>query len=103
MSRMATKEYIGAKRRAYALADRAKRTRILDNEAKNAGEDLSFFAAHPALALRATPSGTVGLHCEGRNNTTTNQRKTIAEERKLSVQYLANQKLPDYLQSVFPI
>ena len=47
MSRMATKEYIGAKRRAYALADRAKRTRILDNEAKNEGEDLSSFAAHP--------------------------------------------------------
>ena len=34
MSRMATNEYIGAKRRAYALADRAKRMRILDNEAK---------------------------------------------------------------------
>ena len=30
MSRMATNEYIGAKRRAYALADRAKRMRILD-------------------------------------------------------------------------
>lgn len=73
------------------------------NKAKHAGEDLSSFAAHPALALRATPSGTVGLHREGRDNTTTNQRKTIAEERKLSVQYLANQKPPDYLQSVFPI
>ena len=73
------------------------------NKAKHAGEDLSSFAAHPALALRATPSGTVGLHREGRDNTTTNQRKTIAEERKLSVQYLANQKPPDYLQSVFSI
>ena len=31
MSRMATSEYIGAKRRAYAQADRAKRTRILDD------------------------------------------------------------------------
>ena len=29
MSRMATSEYIGAKRRAYAQADRARRTRIL--------------------------------------------------------------------------
>lgn len=29
MSRMATSEYIGAKRRAYAQADRVKRTRIL--------------------------------------------------------------------------
>ena len=30
MSRMATNEYIGAKRRAYAQANRAKRSRILD-------------------------------------------------------------------------
>ncbi len=29
MSLMATNEYIGAKRRAYALDDRAKRMRIL--------------------------------------------------------------------------
>ena len=61
MSRMATNEYIGAKRRAYALAG------------------------------RAIPSGTTGLPREGRDNTATNQHKTIAEERKLSVQYLANQ------------
>ena len=31
MSRMATNEYIGAKRRVYALVDRAKRMRILDD------------------------------------------------------------------------
>ena len=30
MSRKATNEYIGTKRRAYAQADRAKRMRILD-------------------------------------------------------------------------
>ena len=103
MSRMATNEYIGAKRRVYALVDRAKRMRILDDEAKNAGEDLSSFAAHPALALRDAPSGTAGLPREGRDNTTTNQHKAIAEKRKSSAQYLANQKPPDYLQSVFSI
>ena len=31
MSRMATNEYIGAKRRVYVLVDRAKRMRILDD------------------------------------------------------------------------
>ena len=70
---------------------------------KHAGKDLSPFAARPALALRATPSGTAGLHREGTDNSTTNQRITIAEKRRLSVQYLANQKTPSYLQSVFSI
>ena len=80
-----------------------QRIHIAYNEAKNAGEDLSSFAVHPALALHATPSGTAGLPREGRDNTTTNQHKAIAEKRKSSVQYLANQKPPDYLQSVFSI
>ena len=70
---------------------------------KHAGKDLSPFAARPALALRATPSGTAGLHREGTDNSTTNQRITIAEKRRLSVQYLANQKTPSYLHSVFSI
>ena len=34
MSRMATNEYIDAKRMVYALADRVKRTRILDEVAR---------------------------------------------------------------------
>ena len=70
---------------------------------KHAGKDLSPFAARPALALRATPSGTAGLHREGTHNSTTNQRITITEKRRLSVQYLANQKTPSYLHSVFSI
>ena len=55
------------------------------------------------LALRATPSGTAGHHREGTPHTVNNQRISRAEERRLSVQYLANQKPPSYLQSVFPI
>ena len=37
MSRMATSEYIGAKRRAYAQACRAKRKRILDEVCETTG------------------------------------------------------------------
>ncbi len=37
MSRMATSEYIGARRRAYASADRAKRIRILDEVCETTG------------------------------------------------------------------
>ena len=70
---------------------------------KYAGKDLSPFAARPALALRATPSGTAGLHREGTHNSTANQRITITEKRRLSVQHLANQKTPGYLHSVFSI
>ena len=194
MSRMATNEYIGTKRRLYATADREKRIKILDEvcettgyerkyanrlltgsrkfrerkgRGKTYGEDvaavlkkvwlesgcpcLPYFKAEsirwvdeystqvahiepsirekilamsdrtmsrmlsgetriflpsrrsPALVLRATPSGTAGLHREGTDNSTTNQRITIAEKRRLSVQYLANQKTPSYLHSVFSI
>ena len=42
MSRMATKEYIGAKRRAYALADRAKRMRILDEACETTGYERKY-------------------------------------------------------------
>ena len=72
-------------------------------KAKRAGEDLSPFAARPALALRATPSGTAGLRREGNRHAVNNRPMSHAEERKLSVQYLANQKPPSYLQSVFSI
>ena len=53
------------------------------------------------LGVRATPSGTAGLHHEGTLNSKTNQRITIAEKQRLSIKYLANQKTPSCLQSVF--
>lgn len=37
MSRLATSEYIGEKRMAYAQADRAKRKRILDDVCETTG------------------------------------------------------------------
>ena len=80
-----------------------RRMQAAYDKAKHAGEDLSPFAARPALALRATPSGTAGLHREGTRRIINNQRLSRAEERRLSVQYLANQKPPSYLQSVFSI
>ena len=40
---------------------------------------------------------------EGTRHGINNQRMGRAEERRLSVQYLANQKPPSYLQSVFSI
>ena len=42
MSRMATNEYIGAKRRAYAQADRAKRTCILDEVCETTGYERKY-------------------------------------------------------------
>ena len=90
-------------RRALKRLRKIRRIQAAYTKAKHAGEDLSPFAAHPALALRATPSGTAGLHREGTRRATVNQRMPIAEARRLSVQYLANQKPPSYLQSVFSI
>ena len=90
-------------RRACKRLRKIRRIQAAYDKAKHAGEDLSPFAARPALALRATPSGTAGLHREGTRNTVNNQRISRAEERRLSVQYLANQKPPSYLQSVFSI
>jgi hypothetical protein len=80
-----------------------KRIQAAYTKAKHAGEDLSPFSSRPALALRATPSGTAKLRREGSRNNINNEHLTRSEERKLSVQYLANQKPPDYLRSVFPI
>ena len=51
MSRMATNEYIGAKRRAYALADRAKRMRILDEVCETTGYSRKY--ANRLLTLAA--------------------------------------------------
>ena len=42
MPRMATNEYIGAKRRAYAQADRAKRSRILDEVCETTGYERKY-------------------------------------------------------------
>ena len=42
MSRMATNEYIGAKRRAYAQANRAKRSRILDEVCETTGYERKY-------------------------------------------------------------
>ena len=42
MSRMATNEYIGAKRRAYAQADRAKRKHILDEVCETTGYERKY-------------------------------------------------------------
>jgi len=42
MSRKATSEYIGTKRRAYAQADRAKRRRILDEVCETIGYERKY-------------------------------------------------------------
>ena len=42
MSRMATSEYIGTKRRAYAQAGRAKRMRILDDVCETTGYERKY-------------------------------------------------------------
>ncbi len=65
------------------------------DKAKHEGRDLSAFAARPALALRATPPGTAGAR-RGRGH----RQQT---EREKSVQFLTNQKPPEYLKCVFPI
>ena len=90
-------------RRVIKRLRKIRRIQAAYDKAKHAGEDLSPFAARPALALRATPSGTAGLHREGTRRIINNQRLSRAEERRVSVQYLANQKPPSYLQSVFSI
>ena len=42
MSRKATNEYIGTRRRAYAQADRAKRMRILDEVCETTGYERKY-------------------------------------------------------------
>ena len=73
------------------------------NQAKHAGIDLSGYAARPASALRAAPSGTAELPRVAGAIRHTEQHINRKNEREQSVQYLANQKPPSYLQSVFPI
>ena len=90
-------------RRVLKRLRRIRRIQAAYAKAKHAGEDLSPFAARPASALRAAPSGTAGLRREGARNTANSRSLSHAEERRLSVQYLANQKPPSYLQGVFSI
>lgn len=90
-------------RRVLKRLRKIRRIQAAYAKAKHEGKGLSPFAARPSLALRATPSGTDGLHREGIRHAANSQRMSHAEERKLSVQYLANQKAPSYLQSVFSI
>ena len=90
-------------RRVLKRLRKIRRIQAAYDKARHAGEDLSSFAARPALALRATPSGTAEPHRKGRSHAVNNQCVSHAEERRLSVQYLANQKPPSYLQSVFSI
>ena len=54
--------------------------------AKRTGLDIPSFAARPALALRATPSGTAGLHREGARHGVGSPCRSPKEERVLSVQ-----------------
>ncbi len=42
MSRMATNEYIGAKRRMYTTADRKKRIKILDEVCETTGYERKY-------------------------------------------------------------
>lgn len=90
-------------RRVLKRLRKIRRIQAAYAKAKHEGKDLSPFAARPALALRATPSRTAGLHREGTQHAANNQRTCHTEKRRLSVQYLANQKTPSFLQGVFSI
>lgn len=90
-------------RRVRKRLRKIRRMQEAYGRAKRTGLDIHSLAARPALALRATPSGTAGLHREGARHGAGSPCRSPKEERALSVQYLANQKPPDYLRSVFPI
>jgi len=65
MSRMATSEYIGAKRRAYAQADRAKRSRILDEVCETTGYGRKY-ANRRQVHLAAEPDGKEAIFARAR-------------------------------------
>ena len=90
-------------RRVRKRLKKIRRMQEQYDRARRMGADLSPFAARPALALRATPSGSAGLCREGGPAPGVGDRQNRVNERSLSVQYLANQKPPDYLRSVLPI
>ena len=87
---------------AYALADRAKRMHILNEVCETIGYERKY-AARLLTGSRKVRKSRRKIQRTNKTYNKANQRKTIAEEQKLSVQYLANQKPPDYLQSVFSI
>lgn len=90
----------------YQVQKRLRKIMRIQNaytQAKHAGKDLSCYAAPPASALRAAPSGTAVRHRVAGSTNRTKPQMSRKDERQLSVQYLANQKPPSYLQSVFPI
>ena len=90
-------------RRALKRLRKIQRIQPAYAKAKYAGKDLSIFAARPALALCATPSGAAVLLREDRHRPSTKQCITTKGKRIPSVQYLANQKPPNYLDRVFSI
>lgn len=91
-------------RRVVKRLRKIRRIQAAYSEAKRKGADLSPFAARPALApVGANPSGTAGRRREGTAATYVHPRARLHEERRLSVQYLANQKPPNYLKSVLSI
>ena len=66
MSRMATNEYIGAKRRAYAQANRAKRSRILDEVCETTGYERKYANRLLTGEARVKPGRTKGNKRPGR-------------------------------------
>lgn len=56
MSRKATNEYIGTKRRAYAQADRAKRMRILDEVCETTGYERKYANRLRPFRMTRAPS-----------------------------------------------
>ena len=73
-------------RRVVKRLRRIRRMQAAYGKAKHAGEDLSPFAARPALALCDTPSGTAGLHREGTRHTSCSRHEKIwAPRHTLSI------------------
>lgn len=89
-------------RRVKKRLNKIKRIQSLYTQDKHAGKDLSRYATPPASALRAAPSGTAVRRRVPGASSRAKPQISRKEERQISVQYLANQKPPDYLQSVFP-
>jgi hypothetical protein len=90
-------------RRVLKRLRKVQRIQAAYDKAKRTGTGFPSIAPRPDLALRATPSGTSVLRRDGGRSSVPTRHLTPDEERTLSVQYLANQKPPSYLQSVFSI
>ncbi len=72
-------------------------------QAKHSVERVSSGAVPPASALRAAPSGTAVRHRAAGSTARIDPPISRKDERLQSAQYLANQKPPSYLESVFSI